>query len=135
MGKKSRVPAPDVKCNVSGIAQEWDVDTTIRDRLREGGPLLDPLTVPNREDLKTCALNFELLAPLLDRVRDSSRKLPNIDDLRDEVAVILQMNKRQGQDALQMVEDSARHMKKLLVFIKNKVRRHEVSMATRPKKI
>ncbi len=133
MAPKKRFRAPDEKCDISGLAEEWDVDSDTRKRLRDGGPLLDPMTIQNREDIKTCALNFDLLAPLLIRVGLANRKLPTIDDLRDQIATILHINKRQGQDALQLMDDSARHIKKLLVFVKNKARRHEVSTATRPK--
>ena len=133
MPKKLKKTEPDGKCHIDGICQDWDSYPDISRRLRDGGPLLDPMTVKNREDIKTCAMNFDLLAPLLEKVRDADRKLPSIDDLRDEIAAILQLNKRQGPDALQMVDETARHIKKLLVFIKTKVRRHEVSTATRPK--
>lgn len=132
MPTKAKKNDSDEKCNIDGVAQQWDSYTDISRRLRDGGPLLDPMTVKNREDIKTCALNFALLAPLLEQVREANRKLPSIDDLRDEVAAIFQINKRQGQDALQLVDDTARHLKKLLVFIKTKVRRTEVSTATRP---
>ena len=118
------------ECNLDGIAQEWDTDLDIRKRIRDGGPVLNPETTLMREDIKTCCKNADLLVPLCVRMCQAQRKIPSLDSLRDEVAQLLTMNKRTGQELVQMVEDSSQHLKKLLVFIKTKARRHEVSTAT-----
>ena len=118
-------------CSIAGVAGEWDATPNIRQRLRDGEPILHPDTKLKQEDIKTCINNEELLAPLLHRMCASpKRSVPGIDDIRDEVGQLLAMNKRQGEDLIVMVEDTAKVLKALCVFIKAKVRRHEVSTAT-----
>ena len=122
-------------CCIRGMGQEWDGIPEVRDRVRGGGPVLDPRSKPKTVDISHCAMNHQLLAPLASRICLAERKVPNVDDLRDEVAALLTMNKRQGEDLIVLVEDTAKHLKTLCCFLKTKVRRKEVSVATRTRKI
>ena len=130
MGKeKGKSKAPG--CSISGVAGEWDATPGIRQRLRDGEPILHPDTKLKQEDIKTCVNNGDLLGPLLHRMCGApKRPVPAIDDIRDEVGQLLAMNTRQGEDLIVMVEDTAKVLKGLCVFVKAKVRRHEVSTAT-----
>ena len=118
------------QCKLFGIAQEWDALVEVRDRIREGGPVLHPNTVNQRIDIATCVLNHELLAPVCSRMCLAERKLPTVDDLRDEIVTVLTLGKRQGEDLVVMVEDTAKHIKSLCGLVKLKARRKEVSVAT-----
>ena len=118
-------------CSITGLAQEWDSSPPIRIRMRDGGGILHADTPPKQEDIKICILNQELLEPLLTRMsRLSKRSLPTMDDLREECYALLTLNKRTGEELVEMVEESAYSIKKLCSFIKAKARRKEVSTAT-----
>jgi hypothetical protein len=118
-------------CDLSGIARDWDQDTELKDRLLEGGAVLDPATKPKTEDNKTCQINDFLLTPILQKMSLlDKRPIPAIDDLRDEVTTLLILSKRTGNDVVSVVEETAQTIKKLLVFVKAKTRRREVSTAT-----
>ena len=128
-------PAP-TKCDISGVGVEWDSDLSLRERVRDGGPVLHPQTPEKQEDNKVCMKNADILMPLLVRMAAlPNRPLPTMDDLRDEVAAFLTLNKRDGPECVGMVELTVHTLKKLLGFIKAKTRRHEVSTAPRPGQI
>ena len=124
------IEKPKGHCSIKGIAQEWDGIIELRDRVREGGPILDPRSVHKQLDINQCVINHALLSPLAACICVAERKLPTIDDLRDELVCLLTLNKRQGEDLVVMVEDTAKHVKGLCTFLKLKVRRKEVSTAT-----
>lgn len=118
-------------CDLSGIARDWDQDTELKDRLLEGGAVLDPATKAKTEDNKNCLINDFLLTPILQKMSLlDKRPIPAIDDLRDEVTTLLILSKRSGNDVVSVVEETAQTIKKLLVFVKAKTRRREVSTAT-----
>ena len=117
-------------CVIKGVATEWDLVGAIRERVRDGGTVLDPSTPPKQEDITVCVLNKDLLSPLLSKICLAERRLPALDDLRDEVASLLTMNKRHGDELVKEIEDTAYHLKKLCGFVKTKARRKEVSVAS-----
>ena len=117
-------------CNISGVAKEWDEVKDVRDRVRSDGPILNPKSPKNQEDINVCIQNQEVLGPLLARMCLSSKKPPSRDALRDEVAAYLTLNNRQGPEVVVLVNETAETLKKLCVFIKAKTRRAEVSTAT-----
>ena len=118
-------------CSISGISKEWDQIPELRSRILDGKNVLDPTSTPAREDINECVINKELLTPLLQKMCvHPSRKVPQIDDLRDEVSDLLTLCKRSGPDLTSMVEETAKHLKKLVGFVKTKARRKEVSTAT-----
>ena len=115
--------------DISNIGQMWDGDEVVRMRLREGGALLHPqsgLACDNR----CCCLNKEVLVPILfGMASNAERKLPSIGDLRNEMAICFRLNKRMGPDVQASVAGDAIQLRKLLSFVKGKVRRQEVSTA------
>ena len=117
--------------SISGISRAWDQDEEMKARLLEGGNPLHPNTVLKQEDNRACILNKGLLRPCLERMSVvDKRPIPPIDSLRDEVSNLLVLSKRTGPDTTSIIEDTSQTIKKLLVFIKAKVRRKEVSTAS-----
>ena len=117
--------------SIDGIAREWDQSCEVKQRLLGGGDPLHPDTPPKQEDNTVCVLNRDLLIPCLQRMCIvNKRPIPTIDDLREEVTTLLTLSKRTGNDVVTAVEEAAQTIKKLLVFIKAKVRRKEVSTVT-----
>ena len=103
-----------------GVSKEWDLVECIRERVRDGGPVLDPNTPPKQEDISVCVLNRDLLYPLLSKMCLAERRLPALDDLRDEVASLLTMNKRQGDELVKEIEDTAYHLKNFVSLLRPK---------------
>ena len=112
-------------CDLTGLAAEWDEIPNIRQRLREGGVLIEEVSSKN-VDIQTPAKYSDVLMPILHRMRAANKKLPNIDDLRSEIAALLELSKRADDG----IEKFGWLIRKNLVFIKMKVRRQEVSTAT-----
>jgi len=119
-------PALDIK----GVHLEWDGDEKLRERMREGKPILMEGT--NKVvDIQVCVSHQEYLIPLLARMAHLPNKLlPSVEDLRMEMVKFLEVNKRMVDSDVKMVVDSAAHMKKLCGFVKTKARREEPSRAT-----
>lgn len=120
-------PALDIK----GVHLEWDGDEKLRERMREGKPILMEGT--NKVvDIQVCVNHQEYLVPLLARMAHLPNKiLPSVEDLRMEMLKFLEVNKRGMADSdVKMVVDSASHVKKLCGFVKTKARREEPSRAT-----
>ena len=130
--KASPSASPTEACSISGVGREWDQICELKDRLLAGGNPLHPDTPTKQQpDNKTCMLNKDLLTPILQRMSLlPKRPIPTIDDLRDEVTTLLTLSKREGADIVAVIEDTAQTIKHLLVFIKAKTRRWEVSTAT-----
>lgn len=112
--------------DIGGMHNEWDGCEAIRTRLRNGEDLL---VGKINEDIPSLVANIEILQPLITRMSlTATRPLPAVDALRDEVEATYIANKR-GQtpeDQPDVVATSWK-IRKLLVFLKMKVRRHEVS--------
>ena len=116
--------------SVQGLASEWDGIPTVRDRLRGGRGLIEEVSCKNVDIQTPCAYS-DVLLPILTRMRDAAKKLPGIDSLREQVTVLLEMNKREPEETL--VQKSAWVLRKQCGFVKMKVRRMEVSIAARSK--
>ena len=122
---------PFADSSISGISRTWDQDEDIKSRLLEGGNPLHPKSVLKQEDNRECILNKGLLRPCLERMSIiDKRPIPAIDCLRDEVSNLLVLSKRTGPDTTSVIEETSQTIKKLLVFVKAKVRRKEVSTAS-----
>ena len=116
--------------DISGLHLEWDANPEIRNRLREGGPLMEKVG----EDIPSAVANVGLLQPMVTRMSlTETRPLPAVEALRDEVETIYLRNKRGStpEDTPDVVA-LAWGIRKLLVFLKMKVRRREVSSAPFP---
>ena len=119
--------------DISGISQVWDGERELRSRLRNGGPFIHPLS-DSKVDNQTCVQNIEVLMPLIARMTMSAeRKLPGVADLRMEMQVCYEANKRKDnpEDNAAIIADSW-HIRKLLSHVKAKVRRNEVSTEPLP---
>ena len=123
--------APAATCDISGLAKDWDEITEVKDRVTEGGPILDKETPLKQEDIGVCTMNKDLLVPVLHRMAvTEKRALPSIDDLREQAGVFLTLCKRSGDLAV-IIEETSQTVKKLAGFIKAKTRRWEVSTVAR----
>ena len=115
--------------DITDVHMVWDGCPAIRDRLRSGKSFLDEKTGLACDNM-TCALNSDVLNPILAGMgAHADRKLPSIGDLRNEMAICFRLNKRVGPEAQQVVASEAIHVRKMLSFVKAKVRREEVSVA------
>ena len=114
--------------NIENVFKEWDDSEELRDRLREGGPVLP---TPAGQDITTCIKNSILLTPLLARMSsDGKRTVPSIDQLKEEIEALLRKNKRGVDTEGVDVPKCGWALRKLCGFIKMKARRREVSTAT-----
>ena len=81
--------------NIENVFKEWDDSEELRDRLREGGPVLP---TPAGQDITTCIKNSILLTPLLARMSsDSKRTVPSIDQLKEEIEALLRKKQTWGR--------------------------------------
>ncbi len=132
LGRKKPAGRPKLpmseRLEISSLHAEWDSQEDIRGRLREGKDLL----VEGRgEDISAVVSNLSVLQPFITRMGlTETRPLPCVDDLRDQVELVYASNKRGNtpEDVPGVVAISWR-IRKLLGFIKMKVRRGEVSLA------
>lgn len=116
----------DEVLDLKDLHREWDANHELRARLREGEGLLRP---GQAEDIPSTLENLPILQPLLTRMSlTETRPLPAVETLRDEVEALLQKNKRGGapENEPDVVAISWR-IRKLVGFVKMKVRRREVS--------
>ena len=119
----------EVLC-ADGLASDWDLQPEIRDRLRDGGGLLGAEKVS--ESIPSAVAHRTVLQPLINRMcLLESKPLPAVDNLRSEIEQLYHLNKRGKTPEDQPdVVSIAWSIRKLLVFLKMKTRRHEVSHAT-----
>ena len=113
---------------VEGLADEWEAATEVRQRVMGGGGLLHEQSGAG-EDIKTCVLNSDLLAPMLQRMA-SSPKLghPPIDTLQLQVERLFERCKRVPAPDWETMRQYSWRLRFLLCFIKMKARRKEVSV-------
>ena len=117
-----------VKCDLKGVAEEWDQLPAVRDKVREGHPLMEP---PEKEGasctVKLATRNSEVMGPIL--VRMAASKCPDISPLRAEVEKFYKMNQREvPQD---VAHGNSWELRSLATFIKRKTARKEPSLAVR----
>ena len=113
---------------IEGLYRDWDAEPSIRGRLRDGRTFLHPDTELKCNNT-VCILNAAVLTPVLKLMQQNcERKLPGVSDLRTEMAECYGINKRgtNSEDSSTIIGDSW-HIRKLLSFVKAKVRREEVS--------
>ena len=116
--------------NIKDVHVAWDSCDQIRNRLREGGPVMAPETGLYCDN-HTCVINYSLLMPLVIAMEQQERKLPSVYDLRHEETILLRMNKRVGPEIADQVSMDSFQIRKLLSHIKAKVRRKEISAVFR----
>ena len=126
--KKTSTETLDVK----NIHLEWDGCEDIRDRLRNGGDLLvSPDGKKVSDTIPSVVSNASALQPFITRMSLlDSRPLPAVDALRDEVEAVFLKNKRgETPEDRPDVINIGWEIRKMLTFLKMKVRRGEVSSA------
>ena len=114
--------------DITDIFRAWDADDVIRGRLRDSSSFMHPSSETKCDNM-VCILNKGILLPVLSRMSlNSERQLPCVSDLRTEMAQCYEVNKRgtNPEDSATIIGDSW-HVRKLLSFVKAKVRREEVS--------
>lgn len=114
--------------DIANIHQDWDGCAELRERVLNEGDLL---VEPHEDNIPSSVANFLALQPFITRMSlSSTRPLPAIETLREEVERFYLKCKRGGtpQDSPDVVAISWK-LRKMLGFIKMKVRRREVSSA------
>ena len=125
---KGRPRQPLEKLDLERISEEWDSSELVRDRMRSSGYLMADSTT---EDIGCCVKEQVVLWPFLTRMSlTRTRPVPAVDALRSEVQAFFLLCKRPASkdDEAEVFRLSWR-IRKLLGFIKMKVRRQEVSNA------
>ena len=127
--------------DVAGVAKEWDSYEDIRERLRGPGEEKEEdkkkestilASGPACQDISTSVKQKSFLGPLLSKMALTvKRPVPGIDQLKDEIQSLLQMNKRGTDFDWDDVAKAGWCLRKLCGFVKAKCRRREVSTATR----
>ena len=112
-------------CSLVGMATLWDSIPSVRQRLRSGSHLIEEVSSKN-VDIRTPSTYNDVLLPVMERMRETERKLPFIDDLKMEIKSLFELNKRDIDEGdLQKISWTIR---KQCGFVKMKVRRMEVSI-------
>ena len=116
------------KCDCLGLAKEWEADLELRDRIRDEKVVLkkgvgEPFVLPTRANAVS---NSIVLLPLLGRLAQTPKwALPHLDDLEIEVRTLSEKcGLNPGEKGPYQV---ANEIKKMMVMIKRKARRSEVT--------
>ena len=117
-GEMGQVERPEF----DGLVDDWDSTASIRNDLRDGGKLV----VVGDVDIKATVGAKALLVPVLNRMAVvPDTKLPDIEKLRACVHDIYMRNKQYPTNL--DIQSEAWQIRKLLGFIKMKIRRGEVT--------
>ena len=111
-----------LRFDCDGLASEWEGFEGLRNAMRAGSPLvsgsLGDFTVAR------VVQNIELLVPVLARSVACKHKRPEVEELREQISVFLNLCQRKTAD--NDVDDWAWELRKMLTFVKRKVQREEV---------
>ncbi|CAE7621215.1 unnamed protein product [Symbiodinium sp. CCMP2456] len=118
--------------DVTGLGQQWEADSQIRQRLRDGGSLLHPSTA-DKVLIRTASLNGPVLKPLCEmmaKMRDvvDDGKIPPspaVEGLREEVQAVMGMAKQEV--TFEQIDKAAWSIRKFVAFLKLKIRKRQVS--------
>ena len=112
-----------LRFDCDGLASKWEGFEGLRNAMRAGSPLvsgsLGDFTVAR------VVQNIELLVPVLARSVACKHKRPEVEELREQISVFLNLCQRKTAD--NDVDDWAWELRKMLTFVKRKVQREEVS--------
>lgn len=114
-----------VDCDI--LPKLWDDTESIRDRLRDGLPLVN---CEKGADVKIgkCVVNHELLIPILNQIAEGCR-IAEIDPLRDACEAVYKKCSRTVTAS--EVDEAAWGVRDLVTFVKRKAQREEVSLEFR----
>lgn len=124
--RSGRPRQPSETLNLEGLVSDWDSCECIRERMRNHDLLLD---TTGGEDIAACVKCEAVLWPFLTRMSLlQTRPLPQVEPLRCAVQSFFETCKRPSttEDEANIVSIGWK-IRKLLGFIKMKVRRGEVS--------
>ena len=112
--------------DLTNLHLDWDNNPEIRERLLDAQDLL---VDDGCDDIPTAKNNTPVLHPLLTRMSlTEHRTLPGVESLRDEIEAVYMRNKRgKTQEDVPNIARDGWRIRKLLGFVKMKVRREEVS--------
>ena len=122
---RPKLPTNEV-LDLTNLHLDWDNNPEIRERLLDAQDLV---VGGGCDDIPTAKKNTPVLLPLLTRMSlTEHRPLPGVELLRDEIEAVYMRNKRgkTAEDVPDITRDGWR-IRKLLGFVKMKVRREEVS--------
>ena len=90
MPKRGKDGRPGGQLDIEGVLDEWDSTQAIRDRLRQGGRLVDTTDCT----VKTCGQYSEVLGPIILRMAGGPNKVPDVSPLREEIPNLYVKNKQ-----------------------------------------
>ena len=129
--KKKPAGRPKLASNevldIQNLYLDWNSSEELRDRLLDGKDLLDK--DKGGEDIPTCVANLAVLQPLVTRMSlTTTRPLPAVEALRIEIEnVYIKCKCGNNPEDQPDVAAICWRVRKLLGFVKMKVRRREVS--------
>ncbi|CAE7718326.1 unnamed protein product [Symbiodinium sp. CCMP2456] len=124
--------AASIRCDVSGLSAQWEKIESIRDRVRGGGFLVEPVNADGGLDVsnKLAIKSIDALIFVLVRVADTKvLKIPDIEPLRTCVSEIYALMNREVDQS--RVDDDAWALRHLAGFVKRKAQKSLVSLAAR----
>lgn len=124
MPKRGKDGRPGGQLDIEGVLDEWDSTQAIRDRLRQGGRLVDTTDCT----VKTCGQYSEVLGPIILRMAGGPNKVPDVSPLREEISNLYVKNKQDKSVEHEDVIEESMIIRKMCGFVKMKVRREEVSV-------
>ena len=111
------------------LAKAWDEIETIRNRLRDGKPLLTVQKSGTDSSIQECKANQDVLTPLLHRFFTSKLKLPDIGSLRHEIeSLYLKANRTPSESE---IDDDGWELRTMMRFVKRKANRGDFSKDSR----
>ena len=119
------------RCDVSGLAAQWERIESVRERVRGGGFMVEPVNPDGALDAsnKLAIKNIDVLILVLVRMADTKvLKVPDIEPLRTCVGDLYARMNRTVDSA--RIDDDAWALRHLAGFVKRKAQKSLVSLAT-----
>ena len=119
------------RCDVSGLAAQWERIESVRERVRGGGFMVEPVNPDGALDAsnKLAIKNIDVLILVLVRMADTKvLKVPDIEPLRTCVGDLYALMNRTVDSA--RIDDDAWALRHLAGFVKRKAQKSLVSLAT-----
>ncbi|CAE7295740.1 unnamed protein product [Symbiodinium sp. CCMP2592] len=117
------------RCDVSGLAAQWEKIESVRERVRGGGFAVEPVNPDGSLDAsnKLAIKNIDVLIMILVRMADTKvLKVPDIEPLRTSVGELYALMNREVDAA--RIDDDAWALRHLAGFVKRKAQKSLVSL-------